>query len=99
MSAQDSIFNDAAGQAVELGNQLADRHPDADLWDLADGLLAGAVHYWLYACKPCEDPACEDCAPLATPEGRVKELKKLVEQFATESEYFHSPDDLLSGRA
>lgn len=99
MNPEDAIFDNVAGQAVNLGNEIAETHPDADLWDVADGLLAGAVHYWLYACKPCNDPHCEDCAPLATPEGRVRELLKLVEKFAGDSEYFHSPDDLLAGRA
>src|SRR5690606_40334826 len=42
----------------------------ADLWDIADGLLAGAIQYWLYTRQPCADPACQDCAPLATAEMR-----------------------------
>jgi hypothetical protein len=93
------LSDSAAQEAVDLANTLADSHPDADLWDIADGMLAGAVHYWLFANKPCGDPRCEDCAPLSTPRGRVAELTQLITKFAEESDYYHSPDDLLSGRA
>src|SRR5690606_10599347 len=97
MSAEDNtLYDDAADQAVRLGNQMAESHPDADVWDIADGILAGAVHYWLFASKPCGDPQCEDCAPLSTPEGRIAEMKRLVEKFAQDSDYYHTPEDLLS---
>lgn len=95
----DILCDSAAQEAVDLGNTIADSHPDADLWDIADGMLAGAVHYWLFANKPCGDPRCEDCAPVSTPQARLVELKRLVTQFAQESGYYESPDDLLSGRA
>lgn len=94
-----NIYDASVQEAVDLGNQLADAHPEADLWDIADGMLAGAVHYWLFANQPCGDPLCEDCARLSTPEGRVAEIKRLIAKFAEESDYYHSPDDLLSGRA
>jgi hypothetical protein len=38
-------FDEAFGKAVDLGNQIADSDEKADLWDIADGLLAGAVQY------------------------------------------------------
>jgi hypothetical protein len=37
--------------------------------------------------------------PISTAEGRMAELKKLVEQLAAESEYFHTPTDANAGRA
>src|SRR6187431_1536691 len=40
-------FDEAFSRAVDLGNQIADADEKADLWDVADGLLAGAVQYWL----------------------------------------------------
>ncbi len=92
-------YDQAAAQAVELGNQLADADTSADLWDIADGLLAGAIQYWLYTRQPCADPACQDCAPLATAEMRLKELQRLVEELARTSEYFHSANDYGAGRA
>jgi hypothetical protein len=47
MSATPESFESAFAKAVDLGNKLADKDKDADLWDIADGLLAGAVQYWL----------------------------------------------------
>ncbi len=70
-------FDSAFTKAVDLGNRLADRDKDADLWDIADGLLAGALQYWLYSRQPCGDPRCQDCMPISTAEGRMAELKKL----------------------
>ena len=63
------------------------------------GLLAGAVQYWLYSRQPCADPECEECVPISTAEGRIEELRRLMRQFAEESEYFHSPTDRNVGRA
>jgi len=51
------------------------------------------VHYWLYSRQPCEDPMCEDCAPVSTAELRKGELMKSVQLSAEESDYFHSPTD------
>jgi hypothetical protein len=49
-------FDAAFSKAVDLGNRIADKDKDADLWDIADGLLAGAIQYWLYSRQPCGDP-------------------------------------------
>jgi len=92
-------FDEAFGKAVDLGNQIADADEQADLWDVADGLLAGAIQYWLYSRQPCGDPRCEECLPISTAEGRVAELKRLIDQFCEESQYFHSPTDSNVGRA
>jgi hypothetical protein len=92
-------FDDAAHQAVEVGNRIADGDEEADLWEIADGLLAGAIQYWLYSRQPCDDAFCEDCAPFSTAELRMKELQRLSEQFAQESEYYHAPTDTNVGRA
>jgi len=50
-------FDSAFTKAVDLGNRIADKDKDADLWDIADGLLAGALQYWLYSRQPCGEPA------------------------------------------
>ncbi|ROR34954.1 hypothetical protein [Inmirania thermothiophila] len=99
MEREVDAYDEAAREAVELGNRLAEADQDADLWDIADGLLAGAIQYWLYARQPCGDPRCEDCAPVSTGERRLQELLRLTEELARESEYFHSPNDLDVGRA
>ena len=60
----------------------ADKDKDADLWDIADGLLAGALQYWLYSRQPWGLNRCQDCMPISTAEGRMAELKRLMEQLA-----------------
>jgi hypothetical protein len=92
-------FDAAFTKAVDLANHLAETDKDADVWDVADGLLAGALQYWLYSRRPCGDPSCQDCAPISTAEGRMSTLKTLLEQLALESEYFHMPTDSNVGRA
>jgi hypothetical protein len=92
-------FDEAFSRAVDLGNQIADGDDKADLWDIADGLLAGAVQYWLYTRQPCGDPRCEDCLAIGTADSRMAELRRLVEQLSTESQYFHAPTDSNVGRA
>jgi hypothetical protein len=99
MEPSDDTFDDTFTQIVELGNRLANADPEADAWDIADGLLAGAIQFWLYSRQPCGDPRCEDCAPLSTAEARLTELTRLAKEFAEDSEYFHSPSDSNVGRA
>ncbi|MDW8479222.1 MAG: hypothetical protein RML12_04490 [Xanthomonadales bacterium] len=94
-----ATFDETARQTVELANRIADEQPEADVREIADGLLSGAVHYWLYAYQPCGEPGCEDCGPLATAEQRLARLIELVREYAVESEYFHSPNDRNAGRA
>jgi hypothetical protein len=92
-------FDEAFSQAVDLGNEIADGDEKADIWDIADGLLAGAVQFWLYARQPCGDPTCEECLTISTAAARLRELRQLVEQFSEESQYFHTPNDSNVGRA
>lgn len=94
-----SIFDEASRALVDLANRMAEQHPDADLRELAGGLLSGAVHYWLYAHQPCGAPNCEDCAELATAELRRTLLLSEAREFAETSEYYHSPNDSNVGRA
>ena len=99
MQESDNPFSEAFGKAVDLGNRIADTDQKADIWDIADGLLTGAVQYWLYSRQPCSDPECEECLAISTAESRLEEMRKLMRQFAEESEYFHSPTDRNVGRA
>lgn len=95
----DTLFDHAADQVVDLGNRLADENPDGDLWAVADGLIAGAIHYWLYAHQPetagddPDEPAFNSSAE------RMAALLELVRDSAADSEYLHSPDDTDVGRA
>lgn len=97
--AESTLFDRAADEVVELGNQLAAASPEDDPWELASGLLAGAVHYWLYTRQPCGDPQCETCAEVATAELRIARLLSEVQQSAEESVYYHTPQDDNVGNA
>jgi hypothetical protein len=94
-----SVFDHSFEQVVEFGNRQASDQPEAEVWDIADGLLAGAIQFWLYSRQPCGDPRCDDCAPVSTAEARMLELQRLIREYAEESEYFHSPSDSNVGRA
>lgn len=94
-----SFFDEAAEQAVALGNRLVEQNPDADAWDIAAGLLAGVVHFWLYAHQPCGDPYCDSCAEVATAAQRLRQLLDETRQSAEESDYYHSPHDSNVGTA
>ena len=99
MQEPDTHFDEAFTRTINVGNCIADQDQQADLWDVADGILAGALQFWLYSRQPCGDANCDDCAPIATAETRMSELRKAIESFSTESEYFHSPNDRNAGRA
>jgi hypothetical protein len=92
-------FDDAAEQVVQLGNRLMEQNPEADAWNIASGLIAGAVHFWLYARQPCGDPYCESCAEVSTAEQRIKLLLDEARQSAEESDYYHTPHDSNVGTA
>jgi hypothetical protein len=94
-----SDFDLAAQRVVGLGNSLLDENEEADVRDIASGLLAGAVQFWLFAHHPCGDPFCESCADMATAEKRLQKLIEESKQFAEESEYYHSPRDSNVGTA
>lgn len=96
---ESSLFDPAAMAVVELGNQMLDQDKDADPWDVASGLLAGAIQFWLFTHQPCADPFCESCADVATAEHRMKMLSDELREFAEESDYYHTPTDSNAGTA
>lgn len=99
MDEPELLFDEAADRVVDLGNEIADTNPDGDLWAIADGLIAGAVHFWLYAHQP-DGPGDEDeMDGLMTAAQRIDALIELLKESAMESEYLHSPHDLDVGRA
>ena len=49
-------FDRAAESVIELGNRIMDQDSTADVWEVASGLLAGAVQFWLFSRQPCDDP-------------------------------------------
>ena len=95
----DALYHDAASRTVDLANSVANEQEDSDLWEVADGVLAGALQYWLYSRQPCDDLACEECANINTAESRLTLLLETVREIAEASDYYHSPNDINVGRA
>lgn len=92
-------FDAAATQAIDLGNRITEQHPDAEVRDVASGLLAGAIQFWLYSFQPCGDPFCDSCSELSTAEQRLRVLVDEIRHHARTSDYFHSPRDTNVGTA
>ncbi len=99
MNESDELYEETADQVVDLGNRIADANPEGDLWAIADGLIAGAVHYWLYAHQPESQAESDEMEGLLTADQRVETLIGLLRETAMDSEYLHSPNDLDAGRA
>lgn len=93
----ETVFDQAAHRVVDLGNEFLDRDATADAWEVASGLLAGAIQFWLYSRQPCDDPFCEACAENSTAERRLKNLMEEARQLAEESDYFESARDVGTG--
>jgi hypothetical protein len=96
---EDPVFDDAAQQVVDLGNGILDEDAAADSWEVASGLLAGAIQFWLFSRQPCDDPFCEACAEVSTAQRRLRLLIDEVRELAEDSDYFDSPHDINVGRA
>jgi hypothetical protein len=94
-----AVFEEVASAAIDLANDVSEREADADPWEVAAGLLTGAVQFWLFSHQPCDDPDCEDCAAISTSRLRLEMLLREVRELAEESDYFHSPHDSDIGRA
>lgn len=99
MQELEQLFDDAADETVDLGNAIAQRDPEADVWAIADGIVAGAVHFWLYAHQPHSAHDETNNEGLDTASERLKYLLDLIQQSAMDSEYLHSPLDRDVGRA
>jgi hypothetical protein len=95
--ASETVFDESAQQTVDLGNQILDDDGSADTWEVASGLLAGAIQFWLFSRQPCDDPFCESCAEVSTAERRLKLLLEEARELAESSDYFESPRDIGTG--
>lgn len=94
-----SEFDRAAEEIVKLGNRMVEEDEKADIWNVASGLLAGAVQFWLFSRQPCGDPFCESCADVDTAEKRIERLLEEIRESAEESDYYHTPRDTNVGTA
>lgn len=98
-SPAESPYDRAAESVIELGNRLMDQDSTADVWEVASGILAGAVQFWLFSRQPCDDPFCESCADVSTAERRVRKMIDEARQLAEDSDYYASPHDVNVGSA
>jgi hypothetical protein len=92
-------FDAAAARVIELGNRMMDEDSSADVWEVASGLLAGAIQFWLFSRQPCDDPFCEACAEVSTAERRLRKLVDEARQLGEDSDYYASPHDINVGTA
>jgi hypothetical protein len=99
MNEPSSPFDQVAAQTIELGNRMLDGDETADAWEVASGLLAGAIQFWLFSRQPCDDPYCEACAEITTAERRIAALMREARELAEDSDYYQSPHDINVGSA
>lgn len=95
----DLTYDQVAETIVEVANRMLDADESADIWEVASGVMAGAVQFWLYSRQPCKDPFCQACADISTPERRLKALLRETQILAEESDYYTSIHDVTSGSA
>lgn len=92
-------FNRAVDAAIAAGNKMLAQGEGAATRAIASGLLSGAIHFWLFSRAPCPDKLCEGCLPFATSDERMKRLNEEANEYAPDSEYFHTPNDHNAGTA
>jgi hypothetical protein len=96
---EDLSYDQVAETIVEVANRMLDADESADIWEVASGIMAGAVQFWLYSRQPCKDPFCQACADISTPERRLAALLRETRNLAEESDYYTSVNDVTTGSA
>ncbi len=95
----DLTYDQVAETIVEVANRMLDADESADIWEVASGIMAGAVQFWLYSRQPCKDPFCQACADISTPDRRLQALLRETRILAEESDYYTSVNDVTTGSA
>lgn len=93
------IYDQVMESIIEVGNRMIDEDDSVDMREVASGMLAGAIQFWLFSHQPCDDPFCEACATISTASLRVDTLIEESRQLAEESDYYDSPNDVYAGTA
>jgi hypothetical protein len=91
-------YDQVAETIVEMGNRILEDE-SADVWEVASGIMAGAVQFWLYSRQPCEDPLCQACADISSPERRLEALLRETRAVSEDSDYYCSANDVMTGSA
>jgi len=92
-------YEQVAESIIELGNRMLETDESAEVLEVASGMLAGAVQFWLYSRQPCEDPFCQACVDISKAERRLQALLKETHNLAEESDYYVSAKDVIAGTA
>ena len=92
-------YDQVAESVIDMGNRMMDDDDSVDMWEVASGMLAGAIQFWLFSRQPCEDPFCEACANLSSADLRVLALIEESRRVAEDSDYYSSPNDIQIGTA
>ena len=92
-------YEQVAESIIELGNRMLETDESAEVLEVASGMLAGAVQFWLYSRQPCEDPFCQACVAISNAERRLQALLKETHNLAEESDYYVSVKDVIAGTA
>jgi hypothetical protein len=91
-------YDQVAESIVELGNRLLEDE-SADVLEVASGIMAGAVQFWLYSRQPCEDPFCQVCVEISNPQLRIAALMRETRAVGEDSDYYCSINDVTTGTA
>jgi hypothetical protein len=92
-------YEQVAETIIEFGNRMLDEDESAEVWEVASGILAGAVQFWLYSRQPCDDPFCQACDDISNAERRLQTLLRETHNLAEESDYYVSAKDVFAGTA
>ena len=92
-------YEQVAESIIEFGNRMLETDESAEVLEVASGMLAGAVQFWLYSRQPCEDPFCQACVDISNAERRLQVLLKETHNVAEESDYYASVKDVIAGTA
>ena len=94
-----TTYEQLAETIVELGNRMLEEDESAEVWEVASGMLAGAIQFWLYSRQPGDDPFSQTCVDISDAESRLRALLNETRNVAEESDYLSSPRDFLTGTA
>ncbi|MCP4000156.1 MAG: hypothetical protein GY727_04515 [Gammaproteobacteria bacterium] len=92
-------YDQVAETIIDLGNRMLAEDESADILEVASGIMAGAVQFWLYSRQPCKDPFCDVCADISTAERRLTALLQETHVLIEESDYYCSANDVITGTA
>ena len=92
-------YDQVAETIFELGNRLLEEDDSADVLEVASGIMAGAVQFWLYSRQPCKDPFCRACSEISSPERRLAMLLRETRSVSEESDYYSTVHDVTYGSA